>query len=363
MQFPLASILLLATLVQSTPLHASKSCREYTIPLNVTSDNHKWALAPLENNYDMTAFNTDLGRRDTNSAFIPITLGTVTETATYTVSGTFCEPIGGGNGTVLLATHGGGYDRSYWDPKIQPEKYSFVDFAIAKGYSIFFYDRIGVGKSERVSGYVAQVSNQAVIVEKLSALIRSGKFCSRPSKLVLVGHSLGSAISNAVLHSNPGLVDAAVLTGFSYYGVNSSPSLQAKQLRLASLQNPAKWSRYDGGYSTWVDIYANIEGFFKAPFYDPSVAQYTEDTKQPSGLVETITVRTTNLTSPDFTGPVMVISGEYDFLACGGYCPGVLEMGANTTFPASKSLVTYPQPGSGHAINFSLNATGLMRSL
>jgi hypothetical protein len=37
---------------------------------------------------------------------------------------------------------------SYWDPQIQPEKYSFVDFAIAQGYSVLYYDRLGQGQSE-----------------------------------------------------------------------------------------------------------------------------------------------------------------------------------------------------------------------
>lgn len=68
-------------------------------------------------------------------------------------------------------------------------------------------------------------------------------------------------MSNAVLRSNPGLVDAAVLTGVSYYGANGVPSVQAKQLRLASLQNPTKWGKLDGGWSTWVDLYSNIEGY------------------------------------------------------------------------------------------------------
>jgi hypothetical protein len=38
---------------------------------------------------------------------------------------------------------------SYWDPAIEPENYSFVDFAVAKGYSIFYYDRLGVSKSSQ----------------------------------------------------------------------------------------------------------------------------------------------------------------------------------------------------------------------
>jgi hypothetical protein len=50
-------------------------------------------------------------------------------------------------------------------------------------------------------------------------------------------------------------------------------------------------------------------------------------------------------------------SGEYDFIFCGGYCPGFLETGPNTTFPASKNLVVYSQPGSGHAINLSVSSS------
>lgn len=47
-------------------------------------------------------------------------------------------------------------------------------------------------------------------------------------------------------------------------------------------------------------------------------------------------------------------SGEYDFIVCGGYCPGVLEEKTTAVFPASKNLVTYVQPGSGHGINFAV---------
>jgi hypothetical protein len=36
---------------------------------------------------------------------------------------------------------------SYWDFQYQPSNYSFVDFAIAQGYSVFFYDRVGAGES------------------------------------------------------------------------------------------------------------------------------------------------------------------------------------------------------------------------
>jgi hypothetical protein len=111
MQYFLVSVLFLTTIARSAPLNATKSCKEYSLPLNVTSLNLKWALGPFESTEDMANFNANSGRRDAGSTFHPFTRPTVPETAVYTISGTFCEPASGGNGNVLLATHGGGYDR------------------------------------------------------------------------------------------------------------------------------------------------------------------------------------------------------------------------------------------------------------
>lgn len=48
------------------------------------------------------------------------------------------------------------------------------------------------------------------------------------------------------------------------------------------------------------------------------------------------------------------MSGEYDFIACGGYCPGILDQKTAAVFPASKDLDVYVQPNTGHAINFGV---------
>jgi hypothetical protein len=37
----------------------------------------------------------------------------------------------------------------YWDSEVDPANYSFVDFAISQGYSVFFYDRLGTGESSK----------------------------------------------------------------------------------------------------------------------------------------------------------------------------------------------------------------------
>lgn len=137
-----------------------------------------------------------------------------------------------------------------------------MDFAVSKGYSVVNYDRLGFGKSwDGISGYQVQGPVQVALLEQLVMAIRSGKISTPPSKVVLVGHSLGSIISNAVLNSNPNLVDGAILTGIAYYGVSGQVATEVKQLRLASVANPAKWGDRDSGFLTWVDIYSNIEGY------------------------------------------------------------------------------------------------------
>ena len=169
----------------------------------------------------------------------------------------------------------------YWAPTIQPEKYNFVDFAISHGYSVFFYDRLGVSGSSvfvshlsfsgnpqlmsmySVSGYVNQVSLQVAVLAKLVDQIRAGTFSSKPKNVVLIGHSFGSVISNTLLVSNPGLVDGAVLTGISYKVPDTSVAFEAWQPRLARLQSPGRWRQLDGGYTTWVDIFANVNVYVK----------------------------------------------------------------------------------------------------
>ncbi|TAQ84008.1 hypothetical protein B7494_g7666 [Chlorociboria aeruginascens] len=350
--------LLLTHLTLGAPTStSSKTCREYTIPLNLTSQNYIWGLPQFNTNYDLAAFNTQVGSRVSNATVNPAS-ETEVQTAGYEISGTYCAPANGGNGNVLLATHGIGFDRSYWDPAIQPQNYSFVDFATTKGYSIFYYDRLGLGKSSKVSGYISQVSVQVAALEQLVLALRAGKIGTTPRNVILIGHSFGSVVSNGLLTLNPNIIDGAVLTGIGYEAPSIAVTYEALQPRLARLASPSKWGGLDSGYLTWIDIFSNINVFFSAPFYDPHVVAYAEETKNPFAVMETISLELTNSSAPHFEGPIFVISGEHDFIFCGGYCPGILEPGALNAFPASKNVVTYSQPGAGHAINLSLNATG-----
>jgi hypothetical protein len=74
-------------------------------------------------------------------------------------------------------------------------------------------------------------------------------------------------------------------------------------------------------------------------------------------VMEVITLGITPL-GTNFTGPVLVLTGEYDFIFCTGFCGGILVPGAESTFPNS-DLEVYMQPDSGHGINLSVSTNGM----
>lgn len=132
------------------PTSSQKTCTSYTIPITTTSLNWIWAYPKFISNYDVVNFISDSQARVPSPDFHLVS-GRENQTFSYTIGATFCTPKSHDakkSKTVLLATHGLDFDRSYWDLQIPGEEgYSFVDHAIEKGYSVLFYDRLGVGES------------------------------------------------------------------------------------------------------------------------------------------------------------------------------------------------------------------------
>ncbi|KAF4637400.1 hypothetical protein G7Y89_g690 [Cudoniella acicularis] len=354
--------LVLFTFIPLCAAQPQKTCTGYTIPVNPTSLNFIWAK-PFANNYDVIDFLTGSASRTAAKDFHPFS-GSKTQTASYQISATFCAPRNStsNKNVVLFLTHGANFDRSYWDPSISPEKYSFVDWVIARGYSVFFYDRLGVGKSSLVSGYVNQASIQVSILTELATAVKSGKYTGSigtPSSLVLVGHSFGSVISSAVVMASPTLADGLILTGFSFNSNSSRGSgvFETWQPRIASGEDP-KWRALDNGYLTGVDIFSNVNIFFKAPDYDLDVVEYAEKIKQPFGINEVFSSGAVNTTTAEFTGPTMIIAGQFDFIFCNGQCDGVLQHPAQEIFANAREFKAVSYPGAGHGLNLAANATG-----
>ncbi|KAK2769561.1 hypothetical protein FQN52_005204 [Onygenales sp. PD_12] len=337
-------------------------CVDYTIPVSVSTDILTFNGTKWDDNFGLVDFVSVQSSRE-DAGFPPSIGAPEPYKGDLEIAGTFCSPIEYGKHgarTVLLATHGLGFERGYWNSAYDPKEYNFVEHAVGEGYSVFFYDRLGTGKSTKLSGFVNQAAIQIPILRELTTLLKSGKYTGdtgKPKSLILVGHSFGSFLSNALLATDPHAADGAILTGYGFTS-NGAVSMEAFNPRIAAQQDPKKFGELDAGYVTWSDIYSNVNAFFKAPEYTLAAAKYAEDTKQPFATLEQLSIGALELSAPKFTGPVMIITGEFDFLVCAGYCPGELEEPGKALFKGSRDFEPYVQPGAGHGLALHKNATG-----
>ncbi|KAH7303809.1 Alpha/Beta hydrolase protein [Stachybotrys elegans] len=342
------------------------NCQEFNIPVDVAPEVIQFNLPRWGNDYELVDFLALATTRQTPDS--PSIVGeTVTMPATYLIAASFCTPKKATEKakTVILATHGIGQARSHWNSPFRPNEYNFVQFAIDQGYSVFFYDRLGQGDSQKISGYVNQINIQVDILKELSRLVRSGHYTNAigaPEKLALMGFSFGSFITHAAVGTSPEIADAVVLTaiGLNTTGINTNGLVRSFVPRIANLQDN-KYAAFDSGYLTWVDRFAQINTYFKFPFYDDKVADFAEQAKQPFGFTEFFTFPSGNggnLDASNFTGPALAITGQQDYIVCDGNCEGIFIEPASTFYRNAQPFVPYLQPNASHNINFHYNATG-----
>lgn len=124
-------------------------CWEYKVPVTVTSENLVFDFPDWMDDYALQDFLTAATTRASAGYPSPV-IGTKNETASYTLAASFCTPKSKNKKkTVILATHGIGQPRSHWNSAYQPDEHNFVQHAIKNGYSVWFYDRLGTGESEK----------------------------------------------------------------------------------------------------------------------------------------------------------------------------------------------------------------------
>ncbi|TVY78492.1 hypothetical protein LSUE1_G004850 [Lachnellula suecica] len=214
----------------------------------------------------------------------------------------------------------------------------------------------------RVSGYSeSQASNQLAILAYFTNTLRQGNYTDsigQPSKIVHMGLSFGSVLTTALIASYPNISDGVALTGSGFNGTNEGALWEAFRLNIASTVSPGKWPGRDSGYLTFGDPFANSAIFLHPGMYDREVLLYTQEIRHPLAAMEMVSEARLNLLATHFTGPVLVISGEFDFAVCGGNCNGVFQHPAAEIFASAKTFEAVVHPGVGHGINFSFNATG-----
>jgi pimeloyl-ACP methyl ester carboxylesterase len=125
-------------------------CVDYMVPISVEYDNYEYNATMFGDDYDLTNFLTVATTR--SGADYPAALdGPKSANGSYEIAASFCTPKEQTPKAknVIVATHGIGPARAHWNSPFKPEDYNFVQHAIGQGYSVFFYDRLGCGASEK----------------------------------------------------------------------------------------------------------------------------------------------------------------------------------------------------------------------
>ncbi|KAB5582906.1 hypothetical protein GE09DRAFT_284933 [Coniochaeta sp. 2T2.1] len=295
---------------------------------------------------------------------------------TFKINGQLCVPTKGTKSDIVqLATHGVGFDKRYWDVEINPGAYSWLDYTLGQGYSIFTYDRLGTGSSDKPDAYtIVQTDVQVEILRQLTLLLRTGKLVSSskklggsnslekyiPKKIVHVGHSLGSICTIGLLQVNGSISDGAILTGFLPNNQLSGVSVGTWGFEYAKESDPKRFGDRGSGYLVQKTKYNVQLSFLKKGTFEPALLDYAESIKQPNSVGEFVSIGATFGTpAKDFKGPVQFVVGENDY----GFCKGECYNTYNTTdiktnwYPAASTIGYHIQPKTGHGLTLSTNAT------
>lgn len=217
-------------------------------------------------------------------------------------------------------------------------EYSFVDAAVAAGYSVLNYDRIGVGSSSTVDAYTdAQFQVQVDVLNSLATYARE---TAGASNVALIGHSYGAYISAQAAASLTTSIDALVLTGFSGVFTYFGPFVAGAGFRVASILDPKRWGHLGTGYLTSSDVYAETYTYFAKPYFEPRIAQWVYDVgSEPFAVGELPSLLNTTMAYENITAPTLLLQGKYDVSACGGDCVGLLNE-TKTNFSSASVVQT-----------------------
>ncbi|KAH4853287.1 hypothetical protein HBI70_235290 [Parastagonospora nodorum] len=226
----------------------ARECTTFLIPVDISSRQGQFKKLPVESNLDTGAFATRYVEYQHN---LTATLleGYQTLKGSYNISAQYCCSDKS-SGKIQLLTHGIGFDKTYWDLPYQNYNYSYVNTALASGYSTLAIDRFGIGNSSHGDPF-NEIQAQAE-VEALNAVTTKIRHGSIPEigkaydKVIHVGHSFGSVQSYWLSALYPNNTDGVILTGFSVAGQflpyivagwNLHSARQNQPLRLGNSSN------------------------------------------------------------------------------------------------------------------------------
>ncbi|KAI7780399.1 hypothetical protein LA080_016123 [Diaporthe eres] len=303
------------------------------VPINTTGT--KILYTAPQDQVRVTESFVELNQVDSTFAINAVSGGPSVISGSYSIFCRLCLPSDPAKAhkvkTVQLLTHGATLDHTYWD--IAPG-YSYVDAATAAGYATLSYDQLGVGNSDHPDPIQdVQAASQVAVTHGLVELLRAGKLGGFDfDKVVGVGHSAGSTLTQAITTRYPEGLDAVILSGTSTSAASVALSMAAFNFSAVGIQF----------------------AFYRYPNFDQDAFEQQVANKQTNTLGILLTLGGIIAPSTQFTGPVGAVNGENDLVFCGGNClyPTDQNKAVLAVFypAASGRSQTYIAAGAGHSI-------------
>lgn len=262
-----------SNLVQSYSAGREASCIGGVVQTPVAANNTKILLSAPTTNAAVTEFYVELTQA--NSKIAATSVGGVNlVSGTYGIYTEVCfpaNPVAAEKvATLQVLTHGGTLDHTYWD--IAPG-YSYVDAAVAAGYATLSYDRLGTGRSDHPDPVqIVQLPIQIEIVHALVQKARRGEIGGRSfDKVVGVGHSLGSGVTQGVAAKYIEDFNALILQGTSTNFNYALTGVASEDQHIASTDPSGRFRGLANGYHTPANTQFALQfAFYRYPNYDPN---------------------------------------------------------------------------------------------
>ncbi|MBA2287103.1 MAG: alpha/beta hydrolase [Ktedonobacteraceae bacterium] len=182
-------------------------------------------------------------------------------------------------------------------------------------------------------------------------------------KVVIAGHSLGSAISIVEASSYPGDVDGVIITGFLHTFNGEMAAILGSDTHPAQVDSQFAQGSYSAGYLT---TNPGTRGalFYYQPTVDPNILATDESTKGTYTDAEASTFfpQVPLTVSRQIHVPVLIAMGVYDQFFCEGTalarCGTVASVQSYEAsyFSPDAHLHIVVLPDAGHDINLQENA-------
>jgi pimeloyl-ACP methyl ester carboxylesterase len=203
-------------------------------------------------------------------------------------------------------------------------------------------------------------------VARSGNLISSSKILSgglldlsyKPAKTVHVAHSQGSLVTLYMLANHGDAIsDGVVLTGALLNGKIGIIDVDRFNHDFAAEHDPKRFGEYKSGYIVPATPSDLQKLFLHKGGFDQELLAYMDRVKQPEAVgIYSGAQGFANATG--FTGPVLFVSGNYDFVLCDGDCRGQYSLDAiKGFFPVAKNVSIQIQPKAGHALTFAYGAS------